>query len=135
MYKHVLIPVQLDDSRDVPTAQEVAKLLCDDGGRISFLHVIEPIPAMAEAYVPDDQAFERRDFAKARIEEIAAAIPGAHAALTDGGAGRSITDWADDNGVDCIVIASHQPTLSDVFLGSTAAWVVRHAKCPVHVVR
>ncbi|MEO0359386.1 MAG: universal stress protein, partial [Pseudomonadota bacterium] len=49
--------------------------------------------------------------------------------------GRTITDWARDKGADLIVIASHRPTMSDIFLGSTAAWVVRHADCPVHVIR
>ena len=49
--------------------------------------------------------------------------------------GRTITDYADENGIDCIVIASHQPGLQDYFLGSTAARVVRHAHCAVHVLR
>ncbi len=37
--------------------------------------------------------------------------------------------------VDCIVIGSHKPGLSDYLLGSTAARVVRHAPCAVHVYR
>lgn len=135
MYRHVLVPVQLDDSRDVEMAGIVAKRLADDGARITFLHVLEPVPAMVETYVPAGQGLESRDFAKARLTELAAAVPGAQTALTDGSAGRSIVQWADDNSVECIVIASHEPMLSDILIGSTAAWVVRHARCAVHVVR
>ena len=38
-------------------------------------------------------------------------------------------------GVDLIIVASHRPGLQDYFLGSTAAKVVRHAKCSVLVIR
>ncbi|WP_170501927.1 universal stress protein, partial [Ruegeria atlantica] len=38
-------------------------------------------------------------------------------------------------GIDCIVLASHKPGMKDFFLGSTAALVVRHARCSVHVLR
>jgi nucleotide-binding universal stress UspA family protein len=135
MYKHILIPVQLDDSRDVAAATSVALRLTSSDGHVSFLHAIEPVPAFAESYVPDIRMTENRTFAQTHLEKLAKDIPDAHIALTDGAPGRAITDWAEANDVDCIVIASHQPAFSDVFLGSTAAWVVRHAKCPVHVVR
>ncbi|WP_447854825.1 universal stress protein, partial [Enterobacter ludwigii] len=36
---------------------------------------------------------------------------------------------------DLIIIASHRPDISTYLLGSNAAAVVRHAKCPVLVVR
>jgi len=50
-------------------------------------------------------------------------------------AGRAITEYANTHGADCIVVASHQPGIKDFFLGSTAARVVRHAHCTVHVLR
>ena len=50
-------------------------------------------------------------------------------------AGRAITEHAKENAIDCIVVASHRPGLQDIFIGSTADWVVRHAPCSVHVVR
>lgn len=135
MYHHVLVPVQLDDSRDVATASSVAKEIADPDGRITFLHVIEPVPAMVETHLPPNVSAETRDYAKSRLDEMAEAVPGAQVAVTDGSAGRSITEWARDNDVDCITIPSHRPVLSDILLGSTAAWVVRHAQCAVHVVR
>jgi nucleotide-binding universal stress UspA family protein len=55
--------------------------------------------------------------------------------VIEGHSGRSILDHAAENDVDCIIIASHRPGMQDYFLGSTAAQVVRHATCAVHVVR
>jgi len=42
---------------------------------------------------------------------------------------------ATEAGTGCIVIGSHKPGLRDYLLGSTAAKVVRHAACAVHVKR
>lgn len=135
MYKHVLIPAQLDDTRDIAGATQAAQALLDDGGRITFLHVVEPLPTAIGTYLPEGYPAESRKALKDRLTEVASAVDGAQTALTDGSAGRSITAWADDHDVDCIAIPSHQPAFSDVFLGSTAAWVVRHSNCAVHVVR
>lgn len=135
MYNHVLVPVQLDDSRDVALAIKAALALKSKDGHITFLHAVEPLPVSIGAYLPEGYPQETRDAFRQKLSDIASAVQGAKTVLTDGSAGRAITTWADQNGADCIVIPSHQPTLSDVFLGSTAAWVVRHANCAVHVVR
>ena len=55
--------------------------------------------------------------------------------IIKGHSGRSIVDVAKDIHADCIVIGSHKPGLIDYLLGSTAARVVRHAPCAVHVLR
>ena len=55
--------------------------------------------------------------------------------LLNGHSGRTITDHARKIGADCIIVGSHKPGLSDFLLGSTAARVVRHAPCAVHVLR
>ena len=48
---------------------------------------------------------------------------------------RAIVSLAQEEGHDCVVIASRQPDWHHLVLGSTAAGVVRHAHCSVHVVR
>ena len=49
---------------------------------------------------------------------------------------RAIVDYADEEGVDQIVIGSHGRTgITRVLLGSVAEKVVRRAPCPVTVVR
>ena len=55
--------------------------------------------------------------------------------MRHGTPGSGILDAAEDLGIDLIVIGSHKPDLTDYFLGSTAARVVRHAQCPVLVMR
>lgn len=135
MYKHILIPTQLDESRDVALATSAAKEMLDADGRITFLHVLEPLPASVGTYLPEGYPQATRDALKEKLSALTTETEGSQGALADGSAGRTITNWADDNGVDCIAIPSHQPTFSDVFLGSTAAWVVKHAHCAVHVVR
>ena len=52
-----------------------------------------------------------------------------------GHAYKTILDTAEETGADMIIVQSHQPGLQDYFLGSTAAKVVRHARCSVLVVR
>lgn len=46
-----------------------------------------------------------------------------------------ILKLADAINADLIIIASHRPDVSTYLLGSNAGAVVRHAKCPVLVVR
>lgn len=135
MYNNIAIPVSLDTDRDVGAAVKVAQALADPGARITFVHVLETIPAYVADMIPPETFTERRDMAERRLSEVAEGVENANAVILDGTAGRTLTRWCDENGADLIVIASHRPVMSDVFLGSTAAWVVRHANCPVHVIR
>lgn len=135
MYKNILVPVTFDDNCDVDTAIAAAKQLGGDDSKVTFLHVVEILPTYVEPYVPAAVFENNRDAAHASLNELAAQYPGSATALVDGSAGRSITGWAEENSADCIIISSHTPGLSDIFLGSTAAWVVRHAGCCVHVLR
>lgn len=135
MYENICIPTSFDEDRDIHKAIEVAKKLASPGARITFIHVIEAIPTYVADHIPPAVWEERREAAKEKIADLAEGIENAHGILVDGASGRAITDWARDNGADLIVMASHRPQMSDIFLGSTAAWVVRHADCPVHVIR
>ncbi|MEO0403053.1 MAG: universal stress protein [Pseudomonadota bacterium] len=135
MYTNILIPIAFEDDRDVAGAIDVAKCLSGAGASITFIHVIEQIPIYATEFVAPDMLTGSRDKIAERLATLAATVPAGRVAVVDGGAGRGITEWATQNAVDCIVIASHRPVFSDILLGSTAAWVVRHAQCAVHVIR
>lgn len=135
MYKHVLVPISFDEDRDAAGAVDVARLLAGDDGRITLLHVMERIPAYAISYMPEDYLRESREAIEAELADMAGRLPHAQALVVDGHSGRTILDWAGDNAVDCIVIASHRPGMQDLLLGSTATQVVRHADCAVHVIR
>jgi nucleotide-binding universal stress UspA family protein len=71
-----------------------------------------------------------------RLETAAGSVSKtASAHVIHGSAGQAIVDYAEAHGADCIIVHSHKPELSDYLLGSTAARVVRHAPCSVHVIR
>ena len=135
MYSNILIPVAFGEDRDHPQAVAVAQHLASEGARITLLHVMEQLPVYATEYVPADLVIGNREKMAARLQVMAAELPNGQSAVIDGATGRSITDYAQQHDVDLIVIPSHQPALSDILLGSTAAWVTRHAGCAVHVIR
>ena len=135
MYSNILIPVIFGEGRDHPQAEAVARHLASEGARITLLHVMEQLPVYAAEYIPSDILAGSRQTAATRLQVMASELPNGHSAVIEGPTGRSITDYAQENGVDLIVIPSHQPALSDILLGSTAAWVTLHAHCAVHVIR
>ena len=135
MFSNVVIPVSFDKSRNTDAAVTAAMALADKGARITFLHVAEDIPAYAASHIPEDVLAVSRQAAQAELEKIAAGVPGSEAVNTHGHAGRTIVDWATDNDVDLIVVASHKPGLQNYLLGSTADRIVRHAPCAVLVLR
>lgn len=135
MYKHILVPVSFDSERDRNRALEVARILADEGAEITLLHVMEQVPAHAQSYMPEGYLKERRRVVESDLQDVAAALPEAKAVVVQGHASRGILDYAERHHVDCIVVASHRPGMQDLLLGSTAAKVVRHAGCAVHVLR
>lgn len=135
MYSNILVPVSFDQDRDAQGALDIAEALTDDGGKITLIHVIEQIPGYAATHLPSNFLADQR---KKFQEDLAALTQGADnmaGVVVSGHAGRTLLDWAEEHGCDCIVIASHRPGMQDLLLGSTAAKVVRHAKCAVHVLR
>ncbi|SIN75601.1 universal stress protein [Vannielia litorea] len=135
MYSTILVPIAFEHDRDSNAALEIAEALLAPGGSITALHVIEEVPSYAATYV--DEALLKE--ARTGVEEALFAKLGDHKTVTPrvvtGHSGRTILDVAESMGADLIVIASHRPGLQDYFLGSTAARVVRHAQCCVHVIR
>ena len=134
MYKNVLVPVSLDQDRNTEAALKVAQGMLDAGGTITALYVDEPIPNFSTAYLPKGLEEERADAMASKLADVVGDDSVKQLVLL-GGAGQKIVEYARENDVECIVIASHRPGLQDYFLGSTAARVVRHAECSVHVVR
>jgi nucleotide-binding universal stress UspA family protein len=135
MYKNILVPVAFETGRDTMKSIEIAEALSQAGGTVTALHVVEEVPSYVAQYLPEGQM----DANIKEIEDILAERLGGHDRITvkviEGHAGHSIVDYASEHKADLIVIASHRPGLQDLFLGSTAARVVRHAPCSVHVVR
>lgn len=134
MYKKILVPMALDHDVSHQTL-ELAQILIDTDGEIIALHVHEAPQESVRAYVDNDIIKAGYENAKARLAEKLSDLPNITPILITGHSARSIIDYADNHEIDCIVMGSHKPGLSDYFLGSTAARVVRHARCSVHVQR
>lgn len=134
MYNKILVPMALDHGVSEQTIK-VAQGLSGGSGEIIALHVYEAPQRSVAAYLDEAAVKESMELAKSNLAEKTAKYAGVRAELVQGHSARTIIDYAADNGIDCIVMGSHKPGLSDYFLGSTAARVVQHAPCAVHVVR
>ncbi len=136
MYKNILVPVSFVEAPGSEISLQVAQALAAEGASITLLHVVEHIPTHALSYMPPDHMAKRRAEAEAELAEMTKNLPGTFGgAVASGSPSRAILDYADEIKSDCIIIASHRPGMQHLLLGSTAARVVRHAKCSVHVVR
>ena len=126
--------------------RRAAALARDTGAEVHLFHVINPsafIPPQAVVQFADDAIVEITKNLEAKLRETRDAIfaeLGTErvevAILSLPSAASAITDYADEHGIDTIVIGSHGRTGIDRWLiGSVAEKVVRHAKCDVLVVR
>ena len=135
MYTHLLITVAYQEGQDADPLLKIARQLAAPGARISLLHVMEPAPIFALSYLPEGW---REDLQRAIEEDLARLAQGMEnvaTIVTEGDAAHEILDFANLQGVDCIVIASHRPCTQSLILGSTASKVVARAQCAVHVAR
>ncbi len=134
MYKKILVPMALDHGLS-PKNLKVAEKLLAKGGQIIALHVHEAPQPAVRAYLDDEVLKAGFESARSMMLEKLAGLDHVKPVIISGHSARAIIDYANDHDIDCIVIGSHKPGLSDYFLGSTAARVVRHAACAVHVQR
>ena len=136
MYNNILVPVVFDHGARAAASLKVAKELLNDGGKVTLLHVMEEVPSYATTYLPEGLADRHHNEAVETLTGIAKGVDvPVDAVVIHGHAYSSILEYSNKHEIDCIVIASHKPGFEDYFLGSTAARVVRHAKCGVHILR
>jgi nucleotide-binding universal stress UspA family protein len=136
MYGHILLPFAMDDDQGEQAVLDAAQTLLDEGGRVSLLHVVEDIPSAVAVQLSPEVLDRARESSRATLGELAQKLQTkAEVHVVDGNPGLSIVDYAKAHGVDCIIMRSHRPRFSDIFLGSTASKVVSRATCAVHVIR
>ena len=134
MYNKILVALGLDHGHG-QSAMEMARKLKNDGGEILAGHVIEPVTGFASYYLPADHEAEVKASALKGIAERIGEAKDATPVLLSGNPGSTLIEYAETEGADCIIVGSHKPVMGDYLLGSTAARVVRHAHCAVHVLR
>ena len=135
MYHNILVPVSFEADRNAQGAMAVAQVLCAEGGQITSLHVMEKLPKYATEYLPVGHLEDAKQEISEGLSSLVDGVDNARTLVIEGHASRSILEHAENNDVVLIIIASHQPGMQDYLLGSTAAKVVRHAGCAVHVLR
>jgi universal stress protein F len=136
MYKTILVPIEMSQIELGKSMIETARKHSDKETRIILLNVIEDIPSWAAVGLPKDILESSRKSTTEEVQALAnAASIQADVEICSGHPYKNILEKANEEEVDLIIIASHKPGLQDYLLGSTAAKVVRHARCSVLVVR
>ncbi|WP_137702962.1 universal stress protein [Marimonas lutisalis] len=135
MYKNILVPIASDHDPHTGKALNVARALASEGAKITSLTVVEAMPGYIQNQLPEGQSAKIMDEVETELKAELGGAKDVTPVVVEGHSARTILDYAEEHGIDCIVMASHRPGLSDYLLGSTAARVVRHAKCAVHVLR
>lgn len=136
MYKNILVAIDPAHGPSQEAALHMALHLAENAvSRITAITVLEPLPALVDFERPDETVQRAGERAMADLRRMVGTQSEVNTVLRHGKPGSAIVDYAREHNCDCIVLASHKPGLSDYFLGSTAARVVRHAPCSVHVMR
>lgn len=140
MYKSIVIAAALfNEGATTRAALTKARSLLDAGGKVTLVHVIDEVPGYVAAAIPKEHTTARRREVEERLAAIAAEGEGegmnVSTVIREGHPSTAILGAAKEAGADLIMIASHKPGLSDYFIGSTAARIVRHAQVSVLVSR
>lgn len=141
MYKHILLPVDLEDAASSGGARDVAVEYAQSFG--ATLHVMTVVPdfgmSVVGSFFPDDFAEKALAETAKRLDAYTAEhVPDgvkvqhivAHGRIYD-----EIIKAAESGGIDLIVMSAHRPDIGDYLLGPNAARVARHADQSVLIVR
>jgi nucleotide-binding universal stress UspA family protein len=153
--KHILVATDFSPPA-AAALREAARLADMCKGRVTLLHVIfaekinetllgldalENLSRAAGEPYDSSLAMDRlRDAAHQKLAAAIDALPGKKppidVVVTEGRPSTTIAAYAEQHGVDLIVVGTHgRGTLGKAFLGSVADNVIRQAECPVMVVR
>jgi nucleotide-binding universal stress UspA family protein len=143
--RSILLPTDFSECANYALSYATS-LARSAGAKIICVHVIEPVvptvgyTGMTEPLPIADISEQLEDSAERELPKIAGCDECEGLEVEDviahGDAASEIVRVAGERSVDLIVISSHGRTgLGRLFFGSTAESVVRHAPCPVLVVK
>jgi nucleotide-binding universal stress UspA family protein len=140
--KTILVPIDLS-ARTVSVCEAAASLAKSLGGKLVFLHVVQP-PVITSDYGIAMENLEElvaisEKTAAAQLEAIKAEYASdgivIETARLTGAPSPLILEEAKRREVDYIVMGSHGHTpLYDLLVGTTTHGVLKHAPCPVIIV-
>jgi universal stress protein A len=142
-FRSILVPIDFSE-RSKKALEYAASLAEQFRGEVVVLHVLQPVMFPGELGYTPAMILEMNEQLEKETEEKLLAISRycinpiflKKAVVRMGTAFNEINEVAKIHHVDLIILTTHGYTgLKHVFLGSTAERVVRHAPCPVLVVR
>lgn len=140
MYQHILAAVDLGDDM-LPVAKRARALSAQFGARLSFMHVVEPLPVdtATDTVLPPPMPLEEElvNNAEEKLKTLRGELscPDARIIAPVGYTRHEIVDYADKEKVDLIVVGSHNRHGLAILLGSTARSVLSHSPCDVLAVK
>ena len=152
MYKHIMVPLDGSEVAEcvIPQLEMVAKS-CQPAPKVTLVRVVTPLKlysgfeycGMVEYISPeqiqrleDDSAKNAKDYLVKQVNRLKKDGIMAEAQVTFGMASQTLTKYAEDNGVDLIIIATHgRSGINEWFWGSVAERVLKTSKIPVLMVR
>lgn len=133
--KKILVPLDFSDCSK-KALQYAAPFAKQFGAELILLHVIQPYPQIPEMASVDVDSIQDSRAELAKLGDSVDASIAVSTLVQTGDPPRAIAQAANDLRADLVILSTHGYTgLSHVLLGSTAERVVRHAPCPVLVVR
>ena len=152
MYKHIMVPLDGSEVAEcvIPQLEMVAKS-CQPEPKVTLVRVVTPLKlysgfeygGMVEYISPeqiqrleDDSKKNAQDYLAKQVSRLKEHGLTATAEVVFGMASESLTQFAGQNGVDLIVIATHgRSGINEWFWGSVAERVLKTSKIPVLMVR
>ncbi|MFP4393427.1 MAG: universal stress protein [Desulfohalobiaceae bacterium] len=144
MYKHILLPVDLQEEEDsLPRKAAMQRAVELSRFYQSQLHVLTVVPDLGMPivgqYFPADSGSQIiQDAENALHSFLQKKIPGdiwVQHMVAQGSIYRRIIEMAEEVQADLIIMPANRTKFRDYLLGTNTARVVRHAQCSVLVVR
>lgn len=136
-FRKILIAVD-GEPVAVHAAEVGIQMACCLGAEIAFVHAVDPALTYAPGIAPQDLAAEAERDGKRAMDTLAGHFPllSAREFIRVGKPAHEILSAAKEWAADVIVVGSHgRGGITRVLMGSVAEAVMRHAPCPVLVIR
>ncbi|MGP8080279.1 MAG: universal stress protein [Dehalococcoidales bacterium] len=152
MYKHIMVPLDGSELAEcvLPHLEMIARE-CQGAPQITLIRIVTPLKLYGgfefggvPEYISPEQIQRLEDNARnsaqlylaGQVKRLQADGIDAEAKVVFGLASESLTDYAEKNGVDLIVIATHgRSGIREWFWGSVAERVLKTSKIPILMVR
>lgn len=136
-YQHILVAVDLDDTNKKVVAKAVE--IGGDEAHLELIHVVEPLQIYGPIPTIDYSSIQNHSeqIARERLTALGAefGITTERQHILEGVAQKEIHAFAEERGIDLVVLGSHGRHGVSLLLGSTANAVLHGAKCDVLAVR